>query len=309
MLSILSKFKRSFKKTSKKILGTIGGIFGFKELDDNILESLEAGFYGADFGVETTREVIEAIRTAYRKERHLRGQEALEIAKTVLKRLLAGAEVDKDFNFKTQPTIICLMGINGAGKTTTAGKLAHYFKAQGKSVLMGACDTFRAAANEQVDIWAKRAEVEIISSHHGADAAAVAFDAYTAAQSREHSIVILDTAGRLHTKTNLMQELGKIRRVLQKQDSNAPEHCWLVIDGSLGSNSLEQAKAFHEAIGLTGIIITKLDGTSRGGALVGIYRALKLPIFFVGLGEGIEDLQPFSIDSYLDAIFDGNEVN
>lgn len=307
MLSIFNKFKRSLKKTSKRIFGTIGGIFGFKQLDEKILLELEEAFYSADFGVETTREVIEAIRTAYRKEPLIRGQDALEIAKTVLKRLLQGAQPEEKFLFKTHPAIICLMGINGVGKTTTAGKLAHYFKAKGNSVLMGACDTFRAAANEQVEIWAKRVGVELVSSHHGADAAAVAFDAYTAAKSRGHNIVILDTAGRLHTKSHLMQELAKIRRVLQKQDPLAPEHCWLVIDGSLGGNSIEQAKVFHEAIGLTGLIVTKLDGTSRGGALVGIYRELKLPIFFVGLGESLEDLQPFSIDNYLEAIFDTSE--
>ena len=170
-------------------------------------------------------------------------------------------------------------------------------------MLIGACDTFRAAANEQIKHWADKLNIDIVASHHGADSAAVAFDAYEAAHSRDRDIVILDTAGRLHTKSNLMKELEKLKRVIQKQDPDAPHHSWLVVDGSLGSNSIEQARVFNESFPLTGLIITKLDGTSRGGALVGIYRELKLPIYFVGLGEQPDDLQPFSAKNYANAIF------
>ena len=170
-------------------------------------------------------------------------------------------------------------------------------------VLLGACDTFRAAANEQIKHWAERLNIDIVSSQHGADSAAVAFDAYEAAKSRGRDLVILDTAGRLHTKSNLMKELEKLDRVIKKQDETAPHHSWLVVDGSLGSNSIEQARVFHKSFPLTGLIVTKLDGTSRGGAIVGIYRELKLPIYFVGLGEQPDDLQPFSAADYANAIF------
>jgi len=170
-------------------------------------------------------------------------------------------------------------------------------------VTLAACDTFRAAAVEQLKSWAARLELELVSSHTGADAAAVAFDGWQAAKSRGRDYLIIDTAGRLHTKSNLMEELAKIRRVLQKQDPTAPQHRWLVVDGSLGSNSIEQAKVFHQHFGLTGLIVTKLDGTSRGGALVGIYRQLKIPIYFLGLGEQPEDLQPFGVDNYVKAVF------
>jgi Signal recognition particle GTPase len=169
--------------------------------------------------------------------------------------------------------------------------------------VLGACDTFRAAANEQIKHWAEKLNIDIVASHHGADSAAVAFDAMEAAKSRGKDIVILDTAGRLHTKSNLMKELGKLNRVIKKQDETAPHHSWLVVDGSLGSNSIEQARVFNESFPLTGLIVTKLDGTSRGGALVGIYRELKLPIYFVGLGEQADDLQPFSAKNYANAIF------
>jgi len=201
------------------------------------------------------------------------------------------------------PMVIAMIGVNGSGKTTTAAKLAWRLREDGKSVVLAACDTFRAAAVEQLKTWATRLELDIVASHTGADAAAVAYDAWQAAKARGRDVLIVDTAGRLHTKGNLMEELAKIRRVLQKNDPTAPQHRWLVVDGSLGSNSIQQAKVFHESFGLTGLVVTKLDGTSRGGAIVGIYRQLKLPIYFLGLGEQPEDLQPFSVDNYVKAVF------
>jgi fused signal recognition particle receptor len=220
----------------------------------------------------------------------------------VLKRVLGGSEgVIK--SAATAPTVIVLIGVNGSGKTTTTAKLAWKLKQERKSVVVAACDTFRAAAVEQLKTWAQRLDLEIIASHTGADSAAVAFDALQAAKSRGRDYLIVDTAGRLHNKSNLMEELAKIKRVLQKQDPTAPHESWLVVDGSLGSNSIEQAKAFHKSFGLTGLVITKLDGTSRGGAIVGIWRELKLPIYFVGLGEQKEDLQPFSAENYARAVF------
>jgi fused signal recognition particle receptor len=304
MFGLFSKFKSGLRKTAQKITSALAGAFGIAKIDASTLERLEEALYTADFGTHTTEEIIEAIKIAYKQNKDLRGQDAAQIGANVLKNILIGAEGNFEPSRNIKPEIICLVGMNGAGKTTTIAKLAHYFKSLKKTVLIGACDTFRAAANEQINVWAERLKVPIVTSHFGADAAAVAFDTYQSAKSKNCDFALLDTAGRLHTKQNLMQELQKIKRVLQKQDSAAPHHTWLVLDGSVGSNSIEQARAFHKEFGLTGLIITKLDGTSRGGALVGIYRELKLPIYFVGLGEQPDDLKPFSIDDYINALFD-----
>ena len=305
MRSLFRKFKEGLKKTTPnfvKAFEKVGGIFGAKKLDADSLDTLEESLYGADFGVETTGEIMNEIQAAYKQNKELRGLDAAGIGASVLKRVLEGSQGYIDPT-EHVPTVICLLGVNGAGKTTTSAKLAYIFREYGYESLLGACDTFRAAANEQIAVWAERLKLDLVSSHHGADSAAVAFDAYEACRSRGRQILILDTAGRLHTKSNLMEELKKIQRVLQKHDEKAPHHTWLVVDGSIGSNSIEQARVFHRDIGLTGIVVTKLDGTSQGGALVGIYRELGLPIYFVGLGEQAEDLQPFSIDNYVNAIF------
>lgn len=305
MKSFFSKFKEGLKRSTPtfyKAFGKVGGLFSGKRIDASTLDELEEALYTADFGVETTEEILEAISDAYRKNKDLQGQEAAGIGSHVLERTLEGSEGRLELTDR-KPEVIALIGVNGSGKTTTAAKLAHLFKQDGLNTIVGACDTFRAAANEQIKTWCERLDVELVASQHGADAAAVAFDAYAAAKSRGADVLLLDTAGRLHNKANLMQELQKIRRVLQKHDDLAPHHAWLVVDGSLGSNSIEQARVFHESFGLTGIIVTKLDGTSRGGALVGIYRELGLPIYFVGLGEQPEDLQPFSVHHYTHALF------
>jgi len=305
MNSLFSKFKQGLKRTTPtfyRIFGEGGGIFGGKTLDAASIEELEEALYGADFGVETTARIMEEIESAFKKEKQLRGQEAARIGAAVLRQTMEGAEGRLQPN-EHYPEVICLVGVNGSGKTTTAAKLAHLFASEGRTALLGACDTFRAAANEQIKLWTERLNVDLVASHHGADAGAVAFDAYQAAASRGRQILILDTAGRLHTKGHLMEELKKIRRVLEKLNGTAPHHSWLVVDGSLGTNSIEQARVFHRDFGLTGLIITKLDGTSRGGALAGIFHELKLPIYFVGLGEKPEDLQPFSVDTYANAIF------
>lgn len=322
MFSFFKKFKDGLAKTVSAITAKTRGLFGGRKIDAASLEELEEALYTADFGVETTNEVLEEIKTAYRKDPELKGQQAATIGAAVLRRVLAGAEGKLDGGTPTpgglasengsggrvpptskNPAVICMIGVNGSGKTTTTAKLAHKLKNDGQSVIVAACDTFRAAAVEQLKSWTDRLQVEIVASHTGADSAAVAFDAWQAAKARGHDWLIVDTAGRLHTKSNLMEELAKIRRVLQKNDPSAPQHRWLVVDGSLGSNSIEQAKVFHQSFGLTGLIVTKLDGTSRGGALVGIYRQLKVPIYFIGLGEQPDDLQPFSIENYSRAVF------
>ena len=302
MRSLFNKFKEGLKRQTPTFHQAFENIFSGAKLDQAALDQLEEALYTADFGVETVEEIIEEIQVAYKADKEMRSQEAAKIGATVLTRVLEGAEGTVVVG-QNKPEVICLIGVNGSGKTTTTAKLGYLYQNEGYSLLIGACDTFRAAANEQIKHWADKLNIDIVASHHGADSAAVAFDAYEAAQSRGRDIVILDTAGRLHTKSNLMKELEKLKRVIQKQDPDAPHHSWLVVDGSLGSNSIEQARVFNESFPLTGLIITKLDGTSRGGALVGIYRELKLPIYFVGLGEQPDDLQPFSAKNYANAIF------
>jgi fused signal recognition particle receptor len=311
MFSLFKKFKDGLTKTVAAIAAKTHGLFGGRKIDAASLEELEEALYTADFGVETTTEILEEIKTAYKKDPTLQGSQAAEIGAAVLTRVLAGAEGrlptasprGEGAPAPANPQVIAMIGVNGSGKTTTTAKLAHKFKADGQTVLVAACDTFRAAAVEQLKSWATRLELDIVASHTGADAAAVAFDAWQAAKSRGKDWLIVDTAGRLHTKGNLMEELAKIRRVLQKNDPSAPQHRWLVVDGSLGANSIEQARVFHQSFGLTGLIVTKLDGTSRGGAIVGIWRQLKIPIYFIGLGEQPDDLQPFSAENYSRAIF------
>lgn len=302
MFSLFKKFKDGLTRTVSAIAAKTHGLFGGRRIDAASLEELEEALYTADFGVETTGEILAEIKAAYRQDPALQGRQAAEIGAAVLERVLLGAEGVLPAP-TAKPTVIAMIGVNGSGKTTTTAKLAHKLKADGQTVIVAACDTFRAAAIEQLKSWAARLNLEIVASHTGADAAAVAFDAWQAARARHHDWLIVDTAGRLHTKSNLMEELAKIRRVLQKHDPAAPHHRWLVVDGSLGSNSIEQAKVFHQSFGLTGLVVTKLDGTSRGGAIVGIYRQLKIPIYFIGLGEQPDDLQPFSVENYARAVF------
>ena len=302
MFSLLKKFKDGLTKTVAAIAAKTHGLFGGRKIDAASLDELEEALYTADFGVETTTEILEEIKAAYKKDPALQGRQAAEIGAAVLQRVLDGSE-GRLGRGSGRPEVIAMIGVNGSGKTTTTAKLAHRFKADGQTVLVAACDTFRAAAVEQLKSWAARLEIDIVASHTGADAAAVAFDAWQAAKARDKHWLIVDTAGRLHTKDNLMEELAKIRRVLQKHDPSAPQHRWLVVDGSLGANSIEQARVFHKSFGLTGLIVTKLDGTSRGGAIVGIWRQLKIPIYFIGLGEQPDDLQPFSAEIYAHAIF------
>jgi fused signal recognition particle receptor len=303
MISLFKKFKGGLAKTVAAIAERTHGLFGGRRIDAASLGELEEALYAADFGVETTAEILAEIREACRRDGELQGRRSAGIGAAVLKRILAGSEGVLDARAGAPPVVIAMIGVNGSGKTTTCAKLAWRLQQDGKSVTVAAADTFRAAAIEQLQTWGGRLGLEVIASHTGADSAAVAFDAWSAARARGRDYLIVDTAGRLHTKANLMEELAKIRRVLQKQDPLAPHHRWLVVDGSLGSNSIEQARVFHRSFGLTGLVVTKLDGTSRGGALAGIFRQLRIPIYFLGLGEQAEDLQPFSVDNYVNAIF------
>jgi fused signal recognition particle receptor len=302
MFSLFKKFRTGLSRSAKSLIDQAGGIFGSKKLDVASIEALEEALYAADFGVETTEEIIAEVQIAYRKDKELQGKEVARIGATVLKRVLEGSE-GKLEQVESKPTVISLVGVNGSGKTTTTAKLGYDLKEDGFSVLLAACDTFRAAAIEQLKAWADRLGLDMVAGQYGADAAAVAYDGWQAAKSRGKDFLIIDTAGRLHTKSHLMEELAKIKRVLKKHDESAPHYSLLVVDGGIGTNSIEQARVFHKSFGLDGLIITKLDGTSRGGALVGIYRELKLPIYFIALGEKAEDLQPFSIEHYVNAIF------
>jgi fused signal recognition particle receptor len=300
-MGLFSKFKKGLSKGSELLQGAIDRVSGRGSLSEDDLFDLEEAFYSCDFGPETTEDILSQVQLAHRNNKDLRGEDVRQIARTVLAEVLQGSEGRLEAP-STKPEVICLIGVNGSGKTTTSAKLGHLFTQDGKTVLLGACDTFRAAATEQLKAWSTRLNLDLVSGHHGADAAAVAYDAHSSASSKACDYLLLDTAGRLHVKEHLMEELSKLKRVLQKKDSSCPHHSWLVIDGSTGTNGVAQAKIFHEKFGLTGLVITKLDGTSKGGALVSIYRELKLPVYFLGLGEQPDDLQPFSVEAYLDSL-------
>ncbi len=261
---------------------------GARELEDRLL--------AADVGVATATEVVAAVREAWRREPDLRAGGAAEVAAAVLERRLASPAWSPDWS--AAPQVILLLGVNGAGKTTTAAKLAARLGAEGHPALLGACDTFRAAAGAQLESWAARLGVPVVGGKPGADPAAVAFDAVTAGAARGAHAVLLDSAGRLHTKAHLMEELRKLVRVATKARAGAPHERWLVVDGSLGANSVEQARVFHEAVGLTGLVVTKLDGAGRGGAAVGIARETGVPVRFIGVGEAAEDLLPMDARAY-----------
>lgn len=297
MLHLFRKFKKSLLETPKGLWASLTGLFSKKLITAEDWEQFEATLYAADFGPETVEKILQQMQKIAKADKERTGAEVL---KQVLKDLLSGAEGHLDSGTELQ--VILMLGVNGAGKTTTVAKLAHRLQNNGDKVLLGSCDTFRAAADQQLKTWAERLQLDCVGSHQGADAAAVAFDACQASMHRNCRWLLLDTAGRLHNKTGLLEELKKMLRVMKKCNENFPQHRWLIVDGSLGTNSIVQAKLFHEAVGLTGMIITKLDGTSKGGALVGIYDALKIPIYYVGLGEKPEDLQPFSVEAYIDAI-------
>jgi fused signal recognition particle receptor len=289
-------------KTRDKISGSIDRITLGKKIDDGVLDELEEVLVTADLGVPTTLELIQGLRgKVARKE--LDDAEALKkaLAQGIQKVLEDTAPIPSRDN---DPHVIMVVGVNGVGKTTSIGKLAHHFQNQeGRQVLLAAGDTFRAAAGEQLEIWAERAGCDIVRQKHGADPSAVAWDAIDAALSRGKDLVIIDTAGRLHTKVNLMEELKKVRRVVEKRLAGAPHEVLLVLDATTGQNAVSQAKLFNETVPLTGLVLTKLDGTAKGGVVVAIAKELKLPICYVGLGEGIEDLRPFDPAEFAKALF------
>ena len=295
------KKKPSFWQRLKKIsLVDIFSIYTISEEDSAFFEDLEEMLIMADVGVETATAAVEELRQQMVAER-LSGQEAI---KDCLRRILAEKlQVgDQSLNLSTKPSVILVIGVNGVGKTTSIGKLADRLRRQGKRVLLCAGDTFRAAAADQLEIWAGRAQCELIRQHEGADPSAVLFDALQAAKARHVDVVICDTAGRLHNKSHLMAELAKMKRVIDRELPEAALETLLVLDATTGQNGLIQAKQFQETTGLTGIVLTKLDGTAKGGIVIAIAQALQVPVKFVGLGEGIDDLQPFDAKSYVEAL-------
>ena len=293
---------RLFKSKKKLGDGLSALVIGKKKIDEDLLEELEVLLISSDIGIQTTDKVIESVRKkASRKE--LKDEDSLyQLIKIELESLLISD--DSMESSPEIPFVILVVGINGAGKTTTIGKLAKLFQKEGKSVMLAAGDTFRAAAVEQLQVWGERNDIPVIAQKTGSDAASVVYDAYQSAIAKKIDILIADTAGRLHTQDNLMQELEKIKRVLKKHNENAPHETLLVIDGGSGQNAVQQANEFHKSIQLSGLAITKLDGTAKGGVLFSISDSLKIPIRFIGVGEGIEDLKPFNSKDFVDALFD-----
>ena len=294
--------ERLFKSKKKLGDGLSSIVIGKKKIDEDLLEELEMLLIGSDIGIQTTDKVIEVVRKkASRKE--LKDEDSLyQLIKEELESLLIKENLLEPSS--NNPFVILVVGINGAGKTTTIGKLAKLFQGEGKSVMLAAGDTFRAAAVEQLQVWGERNNIPVIAQKTGADAASVVYDAYQSAIAKDIDILIADTAGRLHTQDNLMQELEKIKRVLKKHNEDAPHETLLVIDGGSGQNAIQQANEFHKSINLTGLAITKLDGTAKGGVLFSISDSLKLPIRYIGVGEAIEDLKPFNAKDFVNALFD-----
>jgi fused signal recognition particle receptor len=303
-MGLFNRLKQGLQKTRTGLTSGIANVFlGKKIIDAELLEEIETVLLTSDIGMAATQEII-ADLTAQVARKQLNDVDALMTSlKDHLARLLQPCEQPLIISAQQKPFVILMVGVNGVGKTTTIGKLAKQLQQQGKRIMLAAGDTFRAAAVEQLQVWGERNNIPVIAQHTGADSASVIFDALQAAQRRDIDVLIADTAGRLHTKDNLMQELQKVKRVLSKLDLNAPHEVLLVLDAGTGQNALVQAEQFHAAIKLTGIALTKLDGTAKGGIIFAIAKKLNLPIRFIGVGEGIDDLRPFVAKEFADALF------
>jgi fused signal recognition particle receptor len=302
-MGLFQKFKAGLQKTQDKLVHEIKRIVTRSpKLTAESLEELEAALLGADLGIAMTTQIVAAVKKAYESQGQT-GLDVFGVARGEVERSLS-SNLGALHQAASGPTVVSLVGVNGTGKTTTAAKLAHLLQARGDVVLLAACDTFRAAAIEQIKLWGHRLHVPVIAGSDKADPAAVAHDAVKAALSRNANYLLIDTAGRLHTKHNLMQELQKVHRVMGRQLPGAPHEVLLVLDGSAGMNALNQAREFNKAVPLTGLVITKLDGTSKGGMVVAIQKELGLPIKFVGLGEQPDDLQPFDAKQFAQALFE-----
>lgn len=296
------RLKESLTKTRRGFIEKIDVLLRNRAIDEDLYEELEEILVQADVGVNTAMDLVERVRRTVKERRLDDAGELKDILKEHIRDMLGNDTAFLDAGSEP-PTVIMVVGVNGVGKTTTIGKLAHRYKADGKKVLIGAADTFRAAAIDQLEVWSERVGVDLIKHREGADPAAVAFDSLQAAKARRADVLIIDTAGRLHTKTNLMEELKKINRVLNREIAGAPHEVLLVLDATTGQNAVNQARLFGEAVGVTGIALTKLDGSAKGGIVIAIKQVLDIPVKLIGIGEGIEDLRPFSPVDFVEALF------
>ena len=300
-MGFFEKIKNGLKKTKEAISSTLGGVFsGFSGVSDEFYDELEESMILADLGVETSVKAVEMLRQRVREQKLKEAQEVQDALKDILVEMLNVG--DTELKMTTKPTVVLVIGVNGVGKTTTIGKLATNYVRQGKKVLLCAGDTFRAAAADQLEIWAGRAHAEIVRQHEGADPAAVVYDGIQAAKARGTDLILIDTAGRLHNKANLMNELGKISRIVDRELPDADKEVLLVLDGTTGQNGLMQAKEFKQIAGVTAIALTKLDGTAKGGIVIAVADALQIPVKFIGVGEQPDDLMPFDARAFVDAL-------
>ena len=302
-MGFFDKLKNGLTKTRESIAKQVNNVFSvFVKVDDELFENLEEALIMADIGVETSTYIIEKLRDNVKHKHITDGNLVKEELKSIISEILSA--LDTTVNTSTTPSVILVIGVNGVGKTTSIGKIASHYKSMGKKVLLAAADTFRAAAIDQLDIWAQRSGCDIIKHQENSDPAAVVFDACTAAKARGADILICDTAGRLHNKKNLTAELAKINRVIERELPDSARETLLVLDATTGQNAVSQAKLFSEAADITGIILTKLDGTAKGGIVISIAKEQNVPVKFVGVGEGIDDLQEFNSDDFAKAIFE-----
>ena len=300
-MGFFEKIKNSLIKTKTAMAATIGGIFdSFTGANEDFFEELEESMILADMGVETSCKAVELLRERVKEQRLRGGEEIHNALKDILVEMLDVG--DTSLKLDTKPSIVLVIGVNGVGKTTTIGKLAHHFTAQGKKVLLCAGDTFRAAAADQLEIWAERSGAQIVRQHEGADPASVVFDGISAAKARGTDIILCDTAGRLHNKANLMNELNKISRIVDRELPDSDKEVLLVLDGTTGQNGLLQAKQFKEIAGVTAIALTKLDGTAKGGIVISVADTLQIPVKYIGVGEQMDDLMPFDARTFVDAL-------
>ena len=301
-MGIFQKFREGLRKTKENVITQIDSMLkSFTKIDEELFEELEELLVMGDVGVVTSEKICSELKNRVKTEGITEPEKIYDLLREIIKDMLSG---DQELKMNTKPSIILVIGVNGVGKTTTIGKLSAKLRNEGKKVILGAADTFRAAAIEQLEIWAERANVSIVKQQEGSDPAAVVFDTISAAKARDYDVIICDTAGRLHNKKHLMDELSKIRRVIDRELPDADVEFLLVLDATTGQNAISQAREFKNATGITGLVLTKLDGTARGGVVISIKEELGVPVKFIGVGEQIDDLQPFDSESFANALFD-----